>query len=58
MLPVLFWRLLCTIDATNPVITSFFQIWSTLANGGYKEIALGFEPITNVEKTSMYNNEQ
>ena len=56
MLPVLFCRLLCTVDATVRGIASFFQIWSTLA--GYEEITVGFEPITNVEITSMYNNEQ
>ena len=51
-----FWRLLCTIDVTVPDIANVFQIWSTLA--GYEEIAVLREPITNVEITSMYNNEQ
>ena len=51
-----FWRLLFTIDDTVPDIANVFQIWSTLA--GYEEIAVLFEPITNVEITSMYNNEQ
>ena len=56
MLPVLFWRLLCTVDVTVLDIANFLQIWSTLA--GYEEITVEFEPITNAEITLMYNNEQ
>ena len=46
-----------SVDTTVRDIASFFQIWSTLA--GYEEITGVFEPnVENVEKTSMYNNEQ